>query len=461
MAQTLLSHLADYADSIKYDDIPSNVIHETKLTIADTVGCMVSGSHHPDAHALIAAERTRGGHGTATVLGTNMRLSIEGAARANGYMGDIYELNDLTCGHSGIGNVAASLAMAEHVQATGQELIEAVATGIEVTSRIYSAYYPTMKPYTEVGIIPVGPIGSIGSAAACAKLMKLDRTMLLNAMATSIAQAGWCPAETVFGNGGTVKPLLFGSMPASTGIIGAIYAQHGITGPLQILESPMGYLNTVSQTYITDPILDTDTWYLDNPRRKLHACCGYIHSAIDSLIQIRKSGISLDKVSTVRVHMPGYIIPAVSKDAPPITPNEARFHSQYCMALALISEDVILPEHSENVERIMQRDDVARIVKAIQVVEDSSLSHYHQSRVEICGADGTILEERINYKPKGSPQNPMTATDVWEKFVRLSSPLNSALCLNSYQERLKNLEAEAATQWILAELNHASTTERA
>jgi len=449
MSTSFLDHLADYADGIRYERIPQNVVEQAILTIADTVACVMSGSRHPDALAVLASELARGGSGEVSVMGTESRLSVEGAARVNGYMGDIYELNDLTCGHSGIGNVVASLAMAEFSRANGRELLEALVTGIEVTSRIYSAYYPTMKPYTDVGIVPVGPAGSAGTAAACAKLLKLDRRGILNAMANSMAQAGWCPAEVIFGDGGTIKPLLFGSMPASSGIVGAIYAQHGISGPREILEGGMGYLKTVSKTYSAAPFLDTDTWYLGAPRRKLHACCGYIHSAIDTLVALRKGGLDPATVAKVRVGMPAYIIAAVSKTHPPRTANEARFHSQYCMALALWGEDVILPEHSENMSDFISRPDIQRLVAAIEVVQDDALSHYHESNVEVLAADGRALDKRFNGAPRGSSQNPLSKADIWEKFERLSGVPGSGISLDAYRAQLERLAEAPGIEWII------------
>lgn len=449
MSETLLQSLAAYADGIRYCDIPQTVLRQAAVTLIDTVGCMISGSRSPLVDAVVASELARSGPGNVTVVGSPIRLPSEGAARANGYMGDLHELNDLTCGHAGIGNVAAVLAMGEALEVSGEQLLEALVVGIEVTCRVYSAFYPTMKPYTEVGMVSVGPVGSLGAAAASAKLMKLDQRGILHAMANAMAQAGWCPAEVIFGDGGSVKPLLFGSMPAAAGIVGALYARGGISGPSRILEGEMGYLRTVSQSYDVRPILDSRKWYLDTPRRKFHACCGYIHSAIDSAIAIRRSGVQMDKVARVRVHMPPYIVAAVSKTTPPCTANEARFHIQYCLALALLGEDVILPEHSDDFGRFISQPRVTPLIAAVEVVSDDRLHHYHQSNLELLNPAGELLAERFNDAPKGSPKNPLTDDEILQKFRRLSQHLSRVFDTSSYLERLLALKSEATTSWIL------------
>lgn len=455
MDASLLEHLASYAKGIRFDRIPAGVRRQAILTLVDTVACMAGGAKSADSHRVIEAELARSGPGNITVLGSGLRLPLEGAARANAYMGDIHELNDLTCGHSGIGNVAAVLSMGESVAASGPDLLEALCVGIEVTSRIYSSFYPTMRPYTEVGMVSVGPAGSAGAAAACAKLLGLDEAGYLHAMANALAQAGWCPAEVIFGDGGTVKPLMFGSMPAAAGILGALYAQRGITGPPRILEGPMGYLRTVAHSYDAQALTRGDIWYLEGARRKLHACCGYIHSAMDSLIALRQEGLRHGDVHRIKVAMPGYIVPAVSKQGPPTTANEARFHSQYMLALALLSEDVIVPAHSDEFGQFASRPEVRRLMDCIEVAEEPAFAHYHFSRVEVFGASGERLAMRENDAPKGSARNPLSGSEIRDKLRRGASMMGIAVCLDSYIERLEGLATEQDTSWILADLNEA------
>lgn len=96
----------------------------------------------------------------APLLRANCAVVLAWAARVNGYVGDIHEMNDLTCGHASIGTVPAVLTLADTLGCSGRQVMEAVVTGIEVTSRVYSMFYPTMKAYTDVGIVCVEPDGA-------------------------------------------------------------------------------------------------------------------------------------------------------------------------------------------------------------------------------------------------------------------------------------------------------------
>jgi hypothetical protein len=204
----------------------------------------------------------------------------------------------------------------------------------------------------------------------------------------------------------------------------------------------------------------TDIWYLEGARRKLHACCGYIHSAMDSLIALRNEGVRAADVHRIEVSLPGYIVPAVSKNNPPRTPNEARFHSQYVLALALVSEDVILPEHSDDFERFASKPEVRRLMESVKVNVDPTLSHYHFSRVKLFGAGGEVLAERENDAPKGSSRNPLSETEIWNKLRRGTSIMGGGVCLDSYIQRLRELATASHIGWILADLNESEEIRR-
>lgn len=399
---------------------------------------MIAGSATADAELLLRAERASLTPGRCTVIGTGVSTGSREAARCNGYLGDIFELNDLTGGHASIGNVSAALALAEDVSASGADLLSATIAGIEVSTRIYNTLYPTLKAYGECGMVPVGLPNSVGAAAAAARLLGLDRERTRAALAIAAGMAGWCPAEVIFGEQSTLKPLLFGGWPASVGLLAAQYASAGMTGPADILDGPMGYFKTVSSAPNLGAI-DVATWALANPRRKLHACCGYIHSTIDALLRIREQAPkALDAARTIDVSLPQYVMPAVVKSRPPTSPNEARFHTRYCAALAASGHGAILPAHSENFEDYIGRPEVAAAYDLIRIQGDATLTHYHHAVVRVASADGVKIVED-NVAPKGSPNNPLSDDEVIAKFLRLAGPVLGAQAAQAIRVSLEGV----------------------
>jgi 2-methylcitrate dehydratase PrpD len=445
----LTQELAAYAAGIRLDEVPEAALGQARLCILDTLGCMVAGSRVDDWKPLMAAESAESDRKEATVIGTGKRLPVDAAARVNAYMGDIFELNDLIGGHASIGNVSALLALAESIGATGGQLVEAVVVGLEVTARVYNGYYPAMKPYDEVGMNPVVFPSSYGVAAGAARLMGLTEAQLGEAMGIAGTLAGWCPAEVVFGDGGTVKPMLFGACPATAGLTGARYSKAGMTGPRRLLEGPRGYFVTAARAMFPDAVRDRTTWHVAAPRRKYHAACGYIHSPVDVVAAMRREGVDFSRVREVRVGISELTVAAVSKSRPPTTGNEARFHLEYCVALAALGEDVILPEHSIEFETFLAKPQVRALLGKVRVVADPAQKHYHHCAVTLIDGQGLELARREGRGPKGSPQNPMTDDEVLGKFRRLVSHRLSGVALDEYLAKARQLERHPHWGWLV------------
>lgn len=421
-AVSALEHLALQAGGMSADTVPEPVKRQARLCILDTVGCTLAGTRTEEAQLILACEPGTGDE-AASILGTAHRRALREAIRINGYLGDVLELNDLIGGHASIGNVCAALALGESLGSSGSRVLEAVVRGIEVTTRVYDAVYPTLRRYTEMALVPVGIPSAIGAAAAAAHILGLSREQTLHAMAIGGSLAGWCPAEVIFGNGGTVKPMLFGAQPAEAGVAAAQYARAGMTGPTNLLDSKLGYFATASTEGRFDAAGWDGRWALAQPRRKLHACCGYLHAPVDALGKLRQQiGPEAMQHVRVEVRVPPYVADVVSKERLPNSSNDARFHLQYCLALVACGADVILPEHSIELAGQLRRADLLEAMGRIAVVNDPALSHYHQCRVEVSDAAGRSKVQALT-APRGSPQEPLSDEDVLLKFHALAEPV--------------------------------------
>ena len=446
-----LRQLARQAGAMSQAQIPQSVRDQARLCVLDTVGCVLAGTRTDEAQLALACEPATGDQ-TATVFGTPHRRSLYGAARINGYLGDVLELNDLIGGHASIGNVTAALALGEARAACGTTVLEAVVRGIEVTTRVYEAVYPTLRRYTEMALVPVGIPSCIGVAAAGAHLLALNEEQTLHALAIAGSLAGWCPAEVIFGHGGSVKPLLFGAQPADTGMTAAHYARAGMTGPVDLLDSKLGYFATASSAGCFDATAWTGRWALAQPRRKLHACCGYLHAPADALGQLRAQDGPLQGGPLQDMHIllrvAPYVADVVSKDRLPTSPNDARFHLQYCLALVACGADVILPEHSIALADHVQRPEVLAMMKRISVVPDPALLHYHQCSIEMTDGAGHITALTVS-APRGSPQEPLSDNEVVLKFHTLADPVLGRARAERFAAQTLALEAVADVRaWI-------------
>lgn len=417
-----LEQLALQAGAMSVQTIPAPVLRQAQLCILDTVGCILAGTRTEEAQLVLACE-PGSGDAAASVPGTPHQRALQAAIRINGYLGDVLELNDLIGGHASIGVVTAALALGETLGASGARVLEAVVRGIEITSRVYAAVYPSLRRYTEVGMVPVGIPSTFGAAAAAAHLLELNAEQSLHALAIAGGMAGWCPAEVIFGNGGSVKPMLFGAQPADVGVTAAHYARADMTGPLDLLDSKVGYFSTASMQGAFDAAAWSGRWALQDPRRKLHACCGYLHAPLDALGKLRAQwGPQALQGARIEVRVAPYVADVVSKERMPNSPNDARFHLQYCLAMVTCGAQMILPEHSIELAQQLQRADVLGAMQRIKVTQDSALTHYHQCRVELIDSTGKTFSQTLT-APRGAPQDPLTDDEVIDKFCRLAEPV--------------------------------------
>lgn len=402
---------------------------------------------------MLAVEQAAGAAGNVPVLTADACLPVEAAARLHGYWGDIFELNDLIGGHASIGIVPAVLAAAAELGSTGAEAVLATVVGIEVASRIYDAVYPTLKPYTEAGLVTPGLVNAFGAAAAVGRLRGLAADVIEQAMAIAGTMTTWCPAEVIFGAGGTIKPVLFGGLPAAAGLRAVAFAEHGVTGPQRLLDSKLGLFPTLSTAGQWQVDAEPARWRLANPRRKLHACCGYIHAALDGVVALRRDlGPDVFSGSRAEIRVPAYILPAVAKSRPPATANEARFHLQYCVALAMAGADVILPEDS--IRFGARLPGVLDVMRTIEVSEGDGLTHYHQCEIVVRREQGPPVVRRVD-GPRGTPQNPLPDDEVRAKAVRLLHGKVRGGDTEGYVERVAGLRTADSLTWLYGSLERS------
>ena len=451
--QGMLVPLGEFVATLDPAVLPAEVRRQASLCILDTIGCMVLGAGTEEADTYLAAEAALDPRKEASVFGKRAMLSVEASARVNGYFGDIFELNDLIGGHASIGTVSAILALGEHLGSTGAEVLAATIAGVETTARVHAAFRNDAKPYEDTGNAFIGFMNTLGAAAGSARLLKLDAERTAEALAVAGALAGWCPSEAIFRDGGSIKPVLFGGWPASVGIQGARLAKHGMTGPLRVLEGDLGFFRAVANRRNLDALLGTGgQWHLASPKRKLHACCGFIHSPIDLAVQMRQThGAAVFKDAAIDVEISDSVYSTVVKPNLPSTANEARFHAPYVLAMAAAGADVILPEHATDCIQHLEDPGVRSLLQRIRITPSTHLEHYYKSTLSVTPPGGAPIKVTC-VAPKGSPANPLSESEVIGKFVRIASRGFKKHDIHQYAQRVLRIEEESSCRWLASEL---------
>src|SRR5216684_8838169 len=169
--KTLAHQLANYACELKFEDLSKEVVHEVKRRVIDSLGCALGAwNEEPCVIARKVASDFSATRGS-TIIGTSHKAPPDWAAFANGCCIRYFDYNDTYLSKEPAhpsDNIAAALAVAESVAATGRELITAIALAYEVQCRFCDAASIRARGWDHP------TYGAFSTALASARLMKLD-----------------------------------------------------------------------------------------------------------------------------------------------------------------------------------------------------------------------------------------------------------------------------------------------
>ncbi len=137
------ARIADFAASLRLEDIPAEIATHVKWLLLDTLGVSLAattlGSGCPEVMAVM---RRLGGKPEATILGYPDKLSAPYAAFANGALAHALNYDPIgsRVGHVGVACLAAPFAIAEAMGVvSGGQFLAAATVAAEVTARITAA----------------------------------------------------------------------------------------------------------------------------------------------------------------------------------------------------------------------------------------------------------------------------------------------------------------------------------
>ena len=199
---------------------------------------------------------------------------------------------------------------------TGYEVM--IAVGATFDARHYRFYHPT----TTAGVF--------GTAATFAKGWNFaaDKFASALALAGSVSGGLWqMRLEPV-----TAKQW-HAAHALNTGRAAAEYAGHGITGPLSVLEGPLGL--HAATCAVPKPMTFPDQWRIHEVSFKPWAACRHAHAAIDCALTLRAAG-----KLTAPFHVETYADALAFCDrADPVTEGEAKFSLQHAVAVIADGRD--------------------------------------------------------------------------------------------------------------------------
>ena len=295
---------------------------------------------------------------------------------------------------------------------TGEEFIAAVVLGYDVARRALEAC-GAYEAHNGAGFHSTGTCGPFGAAAAAAKILELDerQTEMALGLASSFASGLWSCVHD-----GAQNKRLHAGHAAWGGLMSAVLAREGFTGPSMVFEEVWGGFNKSFAPASSDPdawLRDLGTnWKLARVSIKPHASCRSTHSSIDAVDNLMaKHGFKADEIKEILVIINPFVHGMCGKFA--IHPmNAAQLSIPYSVAADLVFGSASLASFARS-----RREDprVAEMMKRIRFEIDPSQKDDDEPIVRVTLADGRSWEERVPM-PLGAPTNPVTDEALLRKF---------------------------------------------
>jgi 2-methylcitrate dehydratase PrpD len=436
---TLSGRLAEFSASLTLEQIPAAVLAHAKLLTLDTLGAALAGVATAEGGATLRAiPALAGAGGPATVWGTPVRTARTAAALVNGITAHAQELDDFGgCDHSGAVVLPAVLAAAEGRAVSGGRLLEAIVVGYDVALRVMEAA-GGYRDHNGRGWHSTGTCGSFGAAAAAAKVLGLDAVATTSAIgiAGSFTGGTWA-----FLADGAMSKRYHPGRAAETGVVAAVLAQEGFTGPAQVFEAAWGGFFPTYAGDDAEPERLTAglgrEFKIMRSGVKPYACCRGAHSTLDAILDLRRRhSIAPDHVARVSVRCTAPDMQMLG-DRDPHTRLAAQMSLPYSVAAALMTGRASLVEY----EDARLNDPATRaLMSRIDMEVDPSLSEGTEPYITVSLRNGASHTGHVDIG-LGAPENPLPAAGVVAKYDDLSVRALSAHSAASVKQLVLGLEA--------------------
>lgn len=418
---TLAEKLADYVHSTSYSMVAENVVHETKKRIIDSLGCGIGAFNEGPVKISRRVAETAGDSQGSTLFGTRKKTTPDLAAFVNGIMVRYFDYNDTYLSKEPAhpsDNIGPCFSVAESEHATGKELLLSIILAYEIQCRLCDAADIRHRGWDHVCY------GLPSTALAAGKLMDLDNGKMTQAVNLAL-NSHITMRQVRAGELSMWKGCSFANA-ARNGVFSAILAREGMTGPSPIFEGEMGFFKQVSGPFemnIDDFGGRNGSFKIAETYLKFFPAEIHSQTSIWAALEARKEIENPDDIVSVEIasHEAGYTI--LGRDPEkwnPLTKETADHSLPYIVGMALLEGKI---DNSTYSEKKVRDPRILDFLKKITVVEDKTLSAKYPeavaNRVTVKLSSGKVVTKQVDYH-KGHPKNPMSDTEVEEKFQRLT-----------------------------------------
>lgn len=417
--QVAVHPLAQFAATLKWDDVPEAVQCKAEDLWVDWFGSVLAGQSACPVQSIARFALSQGpAQGPCEVIGQRSTTSPMMAALANAAASHVAEQDDVHNGsvfHPAAVVFPPTVAVAQSIGASGAQLMAACVAGYEVGIRVgeflgrshYKIFHTT------------GTAGTLAAAAAVGNLLGLTPAQMQHALGSAGTQAAglWEFLRTA-----ADSKQLHTAHAASAGLTAAYLAKDGFTGAQDIFTGPQGLAAGMSTD--ANPAKLTEglgtRWATAETSFKWHASCRHTHPAADALLQVMQhNGLQPADLAQVTCHVHQGAIDVLGPVVNPSTVHQSKFSMGTVLGLAARFGFAGLSEfdaHFQAPETVALRD---KGVMQLDREVDQAYPQRWIGKVTVTTTDGRTLHGRVD-EPKGDPGNTLSRAEITDKALRLA-----------------------------------------
>lgn len=419
--------IVSYASALEYSDLTPEAIHAAKRSLIDSIGCAFGARDAEPIQRLIGVASGVSSTRPATIVGSQIRTSVEMAGFINGCMIRYLDYSDDYFGGNGAlgphpsDNVGSVLAAAESEGMGGRQLILGLCLAYEVVGRIIDdlTLDPADNSHDRSWDYPI--FHSLATAIAVGKLLDLNAREMHNAIGLAVVPN--VPLrQTRSGQLSNWKGFA-GPNGSRAGLFAAMLARAGIDGPPSPLEGKLGLFRHLRCRFDLEHLDIAEGSFRVERTFLKHKPVRYSTQLSVSIALGLHGRIDPDDIASIDVFVVDRYVtnPTLQPEYWNPTTRETADHSPaYLSAVCLIDGE--LSDRSFTPARF--RDE--RVLKLVQKVRYHHDPNYTSRfptefnvRFEVTLSSGGVVTVHER-NPRGHPDNPMTDDEIEEKFAELA-----------------------------------------
>ncbi len=426
ISEGLALQVARFAVNTEYSNLPPELVENSKTFMLDLLGCIIGAKHIASSQTISKVVLGLGGQPQSTVIGYTTKTSAPMAAFINGTTGHAFDMDDdhrEGTLHCSVAVFPAVLSVAEQLCATGKDVITAYALGCELMIRLGESFLG--QTYYQ-GFHPTGTTGVFGAALGAGKILGMNAEKLAAAQGIAGSQAAGLLEWKA--DGSWTKRFQAGHA-AKAGVISALLAREGYTGPATIYEGKDGFVKAYSykDQYDVNKIVQNlgTKWELNDNSIKPHSCCRFACPIVDAGLEIAKNNdFNPEDIEDILVKCNNWMITILTQPVErkynPETVVDCQFNLPYAAAVSIMKKRASVPEFTDEaikdpaVRALMQKVRYELDPEAEKVYPEK-----YPSTMIVTLKDGHRFTSYIEY-PKGDPENPVTRDELLDKFRLLA-----------------------------------------